>query len=294
VKNIRKFFRRKLQRQRLYVQIIKFFATNIFFHLKLVRHFKKIVCSYNGLIDSKVNYLYFKSFISTKFNVEQKLEIMSHHYSFLKKLFDDKMLEELFTTGITCWRVQKEENNSCVSLHASTFDLREGCLRLNFRNNETDIFNLTFTIVPGELLNICDTSVIYVSRVQYAREQHKRISKITKLSGYITPLTIVLYVLEGISKALRIQSIVGISTEQHIKFIDAWNERLFDKNYSSLWQKMNANEMQNGNFYMPCPLPKRPLMLLKQKYRSVILNKRNNLREVSDKSYQTVKARIQI
>jgi uncharacterized protein VirK/YbjX len=293
VKNIRKFFRRKQQRQRLYIQAVKFFATNILFHFKLIRRFKKIVHSYHGLIDSKVNNLYFKSFISTKFNVEQKLEIMSHHYSFLKNIFDDKMLEELFTTGITCWRVQKEENNSCVSLQAATFDRREGCLRLNFRNNETDIFNLGFTVVPGKLLNICDGSVIYVSRVQYARNQHENISRITKLFGYITPLTIVLYVLEGISKALRIQSIVGISTKQHIKFIDTWNEKLFDKNYSSLWQKLNANEMQNGNFYMSCPLPKKALVLQKQKYRSIILNKRNKLREVSNQSYQTMEAMIQ-
>jgi uncharacterized protein VirK/YbjX len=240
-----------------------------------------------------VNNLYFKSFISTKFNVEQKLEIINHHYSFLKNSFKKEEIKELFEIGIQCWSERIEKNSFFVKLHPATSDLREGCLRLNFRFNEVDIFNLAFTIVPGKLLTIDASSVICISRVQYENNQHINISRATKILGYITPLKIVLHVLEGIACAFGICSIVGISTNQHVKFIESKDDKLFDKNYGLLWQKMNASKMQNGNFYLPCPFPKRPLSFFKQKYRPIILNKRNSLMKISSKTCKKIEELIQ-
>jgi uncharacterized protein VirK/YbjX len=242
----------------------------------------------HNLVDTRIYTIFFKSFVSTIFNVEQKLEIINHHYIVIKTLIDEPILTELFKEGIKCWNLLRQGNNFCVELCPATNDLREGCMRLGFRFNKIDIFNITFTVVPGRLVGVCESSVICISRVQYTRNQSPNITKATKLLGYITPMAISLHALEGMAKGFNIRAIVGISTRQHINFVSSKNNKSFDKNYDSLWKRMQGNEMKNGNFYLSCPFQKKSLEFIKYKYRMKTLIKRNNLDEISEASYQKI------
>src|ERR1700691_4778051 len=103
VKYLKKIYRKKRQRFMHYVQFIKFMCSDINYHFELYMRFKNIIHSYDNLIDSRIRILYFKSFISTIFNVEEKLKIMIHHYRFMQEFIEHEKLLELFRNGIKCW-----------------------------------------------------------------------------------------------------------------------------------------------------------------------------------------------
>lgn len=276
------------QRLKLYFEVIKFYTLITFYHIDLIRKFKNVINSYGIAIDQRINTLYYKSFISTGFNVEQKLEIIIHQYTVLKNIFRTEAVIKLFNGGIVCWSDRINNSQFYVKLYPATTHLREGCLGLNFCVNDVDIFNLSFTIVPGRLMDIDDPSVIIISRNQYTLNQFENISSVTKTLGDSTPLSIVLYVLEGISRGVGIHSIIGLSSSLHIKFKDAEDSKLFSKNYDALWNRMESVKMRNGNYFMTCPFRRKSVNEIKQKHRSRAFNKRKRLDEISEISYQAI------
>lgn len=283
---------KSLTRQKVLLRIAQHFlftGPKMFGHLK--KHFAlmKVLKPFKnaGLISFRTYGIYLFSYISKSLDVNKKVEILTHNYSFLKNIFPQNQLKKLFKEGIEFYNESSGEDIYSVALHYSSILEFEGSLSLFFYVNNCKIFTLSFTFAPGSVFDTSDKTVIYVSCLQGVKNQFETISKTTKHFNDVIPAVILLKVLEAFAVALNIRTVLGISAKHQLSFGNEADYENFYDNYDDFWYNAGG-ELVNGNFILPCPVPQKSLSLIKQNHRNRTIKKRGKLNEVYVTCYHNV------
>jgi len=132
--------------------------------------------------------------------------------------------------------------------------------------NETDIYLISCSIVPGYVVGLEDRHVILISRMQGIKGAAEQIQQATKKINEISPQAILFAVLQGTGTALGIRSIAGVGE----KYQCASGERdpvRFEKTYDRFFISLGARLSGNGFYHVDVAPREKPLNLVKSGHR---------------------------
>lgn len=227
-----------------------------------------------------IEYKYLRNYLSLHFPVKTRLEVMANHYRFLSTRVPETFFAAIFDEAVPLWEAPSEEGSISVRLSfPHSFDGpheqhdQEGDLALFLCLDGTSIYKLAFTIAPGKVFGIAnDAQVALIGCLQGRAGSHEQIKTITKTFHKSHPSTLLTQAAAAIAAALGTAGIVGISQDAQ-----PCAEKKFQFKYDEFWTGMGASVLDNGLFFLPFPLPQKPLLSIDRKYRKQVQKKRDFL-----------------
>jgi hypothetical protein len=96
---------------------------------------------------------------------ESRASALAYHYAFLRSFYKEDFLAQMYGTGVVLSTIQAESQAYTVHLQASGPCYEEGELSLFFRAANVDVYCISFSFVPGDLIGLDVPTLILVSRV---------------------------------------------------------------------------------------------------------------------------------
>jgi uncharacterized protein VirK/YbjX len=161
---------------------------------------------------------YLGKYLALFLNKSSRFIIFKHHYITLLNSVNSDFFSNIIDDRIVLWQEYKNQNSFDISLIFADYGL-EGDLSLIFSCNSQKIFTMSFTIVPGSIIQIASKNVIFVSRVQGISGAFDTIRFATKELNDICPRNMLLEAVQAIAIALGAQFVVGLCAKEQIFFI---------------------------------------------------------------------------
>jgi uncharacterized protein VirK/YbjX len=259
----------------------------IFFPLGHTRLNKVLNPLYSsGLLSPKIGHIYLFDYLSGKIGTKTKLAILTNHYSYFQKKFPNYVLNQIFKTGLVCWKVVKDSSVFEIKLLSNTPFENEGSLSFLFTMDDVILYRLAFTFCPGKKFGLVDEQVAFVSRIQGAKGNLENISKASKDLNDNFPPTLLISSLEGFLLSLGIKKIVGIHSVNQVSYSYSVNDHIgFHKNYDEFWETFESIKINRGDYLLSLPLTYKTITLIRSKHRNRTINKRKIRQEISRKVY---------
>ena len=251
-------------------------------HIRLNKALKPF--SSLGFIANRTYYIYLSKYLSCSLSTENRLEILTNHYKYFKNNFPYHALRLIFRDGLKCWSEIRDSNVYEIRLISAFPYETEGPLSLVFNVNGDTIYTVSFTFSQGRYFGLIDDQILYVSRIQGAKESLDVIAKSSRVFNDNAPTVLLISALEGVALSLGIKTIVGVSLQNQIGYAVV-GQNGFQKNYDEFWKTHESTKISSGDFLLPLPLQHKGLALIKSKHRSRTINKRKIRQEISRKTY---------
>ena len=226
-------------------------------------------------------------YLSTRLTREDRIKVMTHHYSYLRHNMDEDFLARLCEKPLPLWT---ESSNGALyeivlSIPPGYGQSRESDLCLLFRADSTDIFTLSFTLCPGYAFNVAADHVMYIGRLQGDSPVQGMITTSTKNCRDTAPQTLLFTVAEGICLALSINDMVCAGSRTHYWSSTTDGLDNFTSIYDEFWLSMGARELGDlGYYYTSIPIPQKPLELIRQHHRNRAKKRREHRAAVADQA----------
>jgi uncharacterized protein VirK/YbjX len=243
----------------------------------------------NKLVHFRTNLYHLTDYLSGSFSTGDKIQILIHHYSYLRANFTDAQLRQLFNEGIECYTECIETDKYSIVLTGSSTLEFEGSLSLFFKLNDVKIATLSFTIIPGSTFNLSDQNLAYITCMQRIGEHKDSINKAIKYFRDIIPSFILMKSFEAILSVLNISNCIGVSYTNQITALKNENKENYYSFYDELWMNYGGINI-TGNYLIPLPLTQKPILLIKQTHRNRTIKKRNKLKEIYNASLEGMRA----
>lgn len=237
-----------------------------------------------GLIANRTYYVYLSRYLSYALSTEMRLDILINHYKYFKKNFPYHILRSIFKDGLVCWSETRGSDNFEIRLVDAYPYETEGSLSFVFNVNGTPLYTVSFTFSPGNHFGLVEDQVLYVTRIQGAKESLDIISGATKTFSDNTPPVLLISAIEGMALSLGIRTIVGISLHNQIGYALV-GQSGFQKNYDEFWKTYESVKISNSDYLLSLPIAYKGLSLIKSKHRSRVLAKRKVREGISRKVY---------
>ena len=199
---------------------------------------------------------YFGGYLARSFDKTARRDSLLHHYRFFQRCAPAEFYTGILQGQAVLWRRDILDNHFDICLSFNRRFHYEGDLSLVFRNEGASAFEISFTVVPGHLVGVAVPDVLLVSRVQ-GTARLPQIRNAAKMCHEVAPPYLLMTALEAIATALAIPVIMGVSVANQIAKEGGGAEHLFD--YDAFWRVLLAEDMGNGFFRLPVPLPHKPL-----------------------------------
>jgi len=194
----------------------------------------------------------------------------------IQVLFADILLDEMGTN----------EDRISVRLGLSRPEDREGELSLNFEVNGELVTILSFTIVPGCIVQSEAREVVLVSRVQGVRGAFEKIQRATRAMADIVPARILFAALVGFAEAFGIKAVAGINATMRPEFYYPGEAGHIQQAYDEFFAELGATRGPAGFYLGPLPLPEKPMTAIKLGHKIRTKRKRLFRLEISQRTCQ--------
>lgn len=225
------------------------------------------------------------SYLSPGLHRRARIRLMRHHYSFIRRHLAGDCLARICRGPLAVW---EEPRNGTVyrivlALPPSIKEQAEGDICLVFKADATDVFTLAFTICPGRSFGLAG-DVLYIGRLQGARQQMDLIRDSAKKCNGISQQTLLLAAAEGICLAMGIRWMVCPSSRAQLS---VGRQDEFSSGvsiYDQFWLDIGATRLGEENFHLPVPMPHKPTSQIKRCHRSRAAGRRRYRDSVSDQA----------
>jgi uncharacterized protein VirK/YbjX len=196
----------------------------------------------------------------------QRSQLLAFHHHFVGERINDVFYDHLLSEGFVMWRLKTDAGEVKIQLrHADS--LREGDLSLVMTINRARIYELAFTIVPGEFVN-APAPVFFVSRVQGRSKHFEAIRQATKMCCDVSPPYALVAAAEGVAAALGVGWMASVSNANQV-----CARRVFD--YGSFWETLSFEKAGHNCYASALPISPRPLDQCSPQHRRRTKKKRN-------------------
>lgn len=196
-------------------------------------------------------YKYQKHYLARSFNRTQRKAILKFHYEFMGKAVNSQFYTRLVAGDIELWRSAEDREPVTISLRVPEYG-SEGDLSLILEMERRQIYELSFTIVPGSVVGMTESSAMFVARIQGRKGQFDEIKRATKICRDVSPPYLLMAAAEGLAGALGMKFAVGVGNGDQVS-----KRKTFD--YGSFWETL-LSARTGGRFYvLPLPISGVPL-----------------------------------
>jgi len=192
--------------------------------------------------------------------------MLAFHYHFIGTRIHEAFYAGLMSNGFVLWSHKSDAGEIVLHMRYAQSP-REGDLSLIMTFDRGQIYELSFTIVPGEFVH-ARGPVLLVARVQGRKNRFETIKKTTKLCCDVSPPYVLMAAIEGIGAALGVGSVAGVSNINQI-----YGYKSFD--YESFWQTLSFEKTESGFYASALPIASRPLDQCSPDHRRRTKKKRN-------------------
>ena len=223
----------------------------------------------------KIKFGALSSHLSRSFSFGHALPMLIENYTFLKENFSNASIEQIFCSGLECWRF---DIYSIQFIKTQEYDY-EGSFALIFKVEEKKIYTLSFSFVKSLVRQ--DEWVIYIARKQGQPGMLIESRKIAKTFNDNKIVAMVLAATEGLALALNIDAIIGVGTKNQLSYQKEEMHQIFSHSYDDYWETQESIKMLNGDYLLPVPMLLKPLEKIPAHHKKRTLIKRHRRLEIS-------------
>lgn len=259
-------------------------------HMRMMRLLKTPPVSELTSRRPKLGYKYlYRPYLVQSLTKKKRLEALDYHYRFLAEQVSSEFFSRIYEGEYELWHEWKEDFFFSITL---SFPVEwehdyEGDLLLKFKCGDNCIYSLTFSIVPGRLVNRGADPVMLVTAIQGTAGMAERIRQTKEHYGDIAPPMLLLSGMEGIALALNVHLLAGIGLDQQVQK-QTWGNEKFTFDYDRFWQEAIGERAEGAYYLRPIPEQLKPLEEVKGKHRKKTRFRRHikaSIREASQRNF---------
>ena len=219
-------------------------------------------------------------YLARSFGDEEKSACARRHYDWLTAALPPAALRALFARALPLWSAEIDGARYAVTLRLEEWVAREGEMTLDLYAGATDLYFLSFTVVPASLFGLEARDALLVSRIQGAPDRFEGIRQATKALSDVAPRALLFAALTGLARAAGIRHIVGVSGENFLTFLPEKAEALH-RQYDDFFLSLDAQGPQGGFYIVDTQAPPKPVTQVKAGHRIRTRKKRALKEEVA-------------
>lgn len=203
-------------------------------------------------------------YLARGFTVAQQAECFIHHYRRLPDLLPENILIQVLLEDVVLDKFLQGDDCFTVNMGLSRPWDDEGELSFNFQVNGAVVFVLSFTIIPGWVVQSDATEVVLVSRLQGVKGSYDEIQRATRAMHDVAPPALLFAALCGFAEAYGIKAMAGITGVMKPEFHFYEGEAAhIQQAYDGFFTELGATKGP-ANFYLaPMPPPEKPMVSIK-------------------------------
>jgi uncharacterized protein VirK/YbjX len=225
---------------------------------------------------------YLTDYLKTGLSRKERASILVRHYTLLSNQAHEQFFRAIVDGRLELWQEFIGDHDFRILLTFPRETHFEGDLALVFRADATDLYTLSFTCGPGDIVGLRASNVMYIARVQGKGGALDLIRNATKECHDISPAALLLAAAEGIAMELNLEQMIGISGGNQISLERARPRDLLTP-YDEFWVAVGGQRLEGDMYHLTVPLAEKPLQLIQRCHRSRVRRKRAFKRLVSEK-----------
>ena len=196
----------------------------------------------------------------------QRAACFLHHYRRLHAALPDPLLRQALGGDIALHEIHVDGHRFNVSMGlCKTWD-KEGEMSLNLHVNGEIVFLMSFTIVPGTVVNSEASEVLLISRLQGMKGSYREIHLATRALHNVAPDAVLLAALQGIADAFGIREIAAVTAARQGSGTKD-SLAAFKQAYDDFFTGLGIPQTSAGFFLTPVPVERKPLASIKKGHR---------------------------
>jgi hypothetical protein len=227
-------------------------------------------------------------YLAHSFTLEERAACLLHHYRRLLRKLPHQVLRSLPECAAVLFEMRHEDACYAVTMSLPGLFQDEGELSLNLQVDGENVFVLSFTVVPGRVVQTEAEDVLLITRLQGVPGAFDPIQKMTKAMHDVGPGAFLFAALQGIAEEWEIGEMAGISARNHRSYEEGHTVLLTDA-YDDFFRELGA--VRNGKEFLvsPLPLPQKPLSQVKAGHKLRTRKKRAFKQEIAAQVSRTLR-----
>ena len=200
-----------------------------------------------------------RDYLVRNFTVNERLTCFLHHHRRMYCALPDRALRQTLKGRVTLHEINAGSNRFIINmgLPRPPWD-KEGELSLNFEVNGELVYNLSFNIIPGWVVESKTAEVILITRVQGRKGCYDKIKLVANAMHEAAPIELLLSAAQGIANVLGIHEIAAVCGTNQNCFQDEYASQ-FMKAYDEFFTELGLVKTDAGLLFGPishlCSLP---------------------------------------
>jgi uncharacterized protein VirK/YbjX len=189
-----------------------------------------------------------------------------HHYRRLRAMLPSYLLRQVLQEEVALHVFPGADERFALTMGLSRPYDNEGELTLRLRVDGDIVYVLSFTIVPGWVVESPAAETLLVTRLQGIKGCYRQIGVATRALHEVPPARLLLAALQGVAQAFHIHSISAIPADRQTSY----KEQVacdFKESYDTLFAELGFSSRPGGFFYSPLPIAAKPITDIKRSHR---------------------------
>jgi uncharacterized protein VirK/YbjX len=218
-----------------------------------------------------------KDYLARGLTVAERAACFVHHYEHLVANLPYNILRRTLHRDLSVLELREGEALYRVTMGLSRCsDIgqdKEGELALKLLVDETQVFVLAFTVVPGSVVGSPSRDVLLISRLQGVRGCYREISSATKAMHEVAPAALLVAALRGVAEACGIREMAGVCAIRQVNYSEDLSSS-FKKTYDDFFSELGATRTAANFYSSPLPFEEKPLSFVKKGHKTRTKDKR--------------------
>ena len=189
-----------------------------------------------------------------------------HHYKRLHSLLPDRLLRQILQEEVTLHAIPDGSDRFALTLGLSRPYDNEGELTLRLRVDGDIVYVLSFTIVPGEVVESTVSEALLITRLQGIKGCYQQIGVAIRALHEVAPNRLLLSALQGIAEAIGVRAIAAVPARRQTSYKNA-AASAFKNEYDNLFSELGFSMSATGFFTSDVPCNQKPLTSIKRGHR---------------------------
>ena len=225
-------------------------------------------------------------YLARGLTVAQQAECFIHHYRRLPDVLPEDVLVKVMLGDFLLDEIREGDDCFAVTMGLSRPWDDEGEISLNFEVNGKVVFILSFTIVPGWVVQSEAREAVLVSRLQGVKGYYDEIQRATRTLYDVAPPALLFAALCGVAEAFGIKAMAGITGAMKPEFHFYEGEAAhIQQAYDGFFTELGAAKGRADFYLGPMPPLEKPMSSIKQGHKIRTRKKRAFKREITQRIY---------
>jgi len=222
-----------------------------------------------------------RDYLVRGFSTAQRTACFLRHYKRLHSTMSADLLHRILHRQVTVFDARREQLHLEVNLCFSRPFEKEGELSLNLHVDGVVVFVLSFTIIPGWVVDSDAEDVLLISRLQGTNGYYPLIRSATRALHNVGPAAFLLAALSGLAQAFGTSQMAGVSAVRQSSYTDELSI-FYENAYDDFFSEIGVPKNTSGFFLGPLPPDDKPLASIKQGHKIRTKEKRQFKSQVAE------------